>query len=278
MEKCPNCQLTTDLGASYCGNCGSRLLAPGSHLAPAYNLPAYSFEPVILSQRKGEIEAIFGLLLGVSAIPVAFFSPLLALLIALVGIVLGTIGRSQNKHPISLFAIIFSVIGLAAGLSVWGYAVTKNPALKLAEGSNNPTTSLVGINTPCYRVKIDAGLSNYRPNNCSFDASSRVEEFSVNAISNSNINASNLSSVAHQIFSQAIAKTGGTYLLGSAGEFNGSQAYYVNAANAANNTMSVFAMVLHQSAGLDNVYILSRAVRTTYQPSLGELETSWSWK
>lgn len=276
MNNCPNCGLLTDSGAAFCGNCGQRLNFPIT--SDNTGIPAYAIEAVDHSSSRGEIEATIALLLGVIAITTSIFIPLISLILGVAGLVLSTISRSRYRHTLSIMAIVISVIGLLSGVGVWGYAASKSTSLKLAQGNATPTKNLVSINTPCYQVEIDSGLNNYVPTNCNFDAASTAEEFSVNAVSNTTINSVNLDQVAQTIFKNAIAKTGGSYLYGVSGTFAQSPAYIVYASNASQQTESIFAMVLNSSSSVDNVYIVGRAIRTTYKPSFGALESSWQWK
>ncbi len=282
MHTCIKCGLLVEPDAAFCGNCGqaqvgSPALSGGLALAKAGVLPVYAREALSIAARRGERMSIIGLLLGVMAVPVALFIPIAALALAVAGLVLSTIGRSQYRHSISLVAIIISIVGMLAGISVWGYALSQNQALSLSQGKISSTSQLMAVNTPCYTVKIDSGLTNFSHNSCNFDASSGVEEFSVNAVSNPNVTPANLQAVAQRIFAQAIPKSGGTYLSGMSGTFAGSPSYIVYANNAAQNTRGVFAMVLHPSSQ-DNVFIIGRAMRTVYTPTFGPLEQDWQWK
>ena len=276
MNTCPNCGLLTDSGAAFCGNCGQRLNFPIT--TDKGVIPAYAIEAVEPSSKRGEIQATIALIVGVIAITTSIFIPLISLVLGVAGLVLGTISRSKYRHTLSIMSIIISVIGLLSGVGVWGYAASKSTSLKLAQGNAMPTKNLVAINTPCYQVKIDSGLNNYTPTNCNFNAASTDEEFSVNAVSNTSINSANLAQVAQTIFKSAIAKTGGSYLYGISGTFAQSPAYIVYASNASQQTESIFAMVVNSSSSVDNVYIVGRAIRTTYRPSFGALESSWQWK
>lgn len=310
MSDCQKCGQPTEADATFCGNCGQRLPAsPRSEPRPqAANqdqvsssrsvpplitgnsqdkdtpatgnavIPAYAKEPIDRQARKAEIQAIIALLFGVIAIPVALFLPLAALVFGTSGVVLGTIARSKNKHPLTLIAVVISTVGLLAGITVWSIIVSKNPAIKLAQGNNAPTSTVVAVDTPCYNVSIDSGLKNYYPKLCNFDASSSAEEVSVNAIDNTSITSSNLSAVAASLFQRALTGTGESYISGSSGTFANSPAYIVYAANPNQNTQAIFAMVVHSSQAPDNIYIIGRAIRTIHQPAFGRLESNWQWK
>lgn len=316
MYSCPKCQLNLEEDASFCGNCGQAvayihsslpneeaakmLLADSSSLIrPVYNndnssngvpvvglisdtlgaqaVPAYAKEINSSTANKGEIEATIGLLLGVIAIPSALFIPLVALALGVAGLVLSTIGRSKYKQVLSFVAVLFSILGLLSGLVVWGYAVSKHSSPNSAPTTIVPTSNLVAVATPCYSAMIDSGMQNYSSSNCSFDAASNSEEFSVNATNNANITTANLAQVGPEIFKQALGKTGGTYISGSTGIFANSPAYIIYADNNTDKTQGIYALVIHPSAK-DNIYIVGHTTKNTYQPTFGPLETSWQWR
>lgn len=253
---------------------------PTPAVVGAATLPAYAKEYVDSAARSGEIEATIGLLLGVISVPVALFIPVLALALGGAGIVLGTLGRSKYRHTLSLIAVIFPIIGILAGFAVFGIAASSNTSQSLAQGSSGSATSasMLTVDTPCYRVKIDGGLKKFTHNSCNFDAASRSEEFRVDAFSDPSITAANLNQVAPGIFQQAISKAGDAYISGAPGVFANNPAYIIYAANVADGSKGIYAMVIHQSSSANNIYFISRVIRTTNTPVFGPMESNWQWK
>lgn len=318
MNTCPSCGKPIDPGAAFCGNCGQALAVqqtptviasplaentqvqpspivqvlnnqqpasmtipnnPAPAVAGAASLPAYAKEYVEPAARTGEIEATIGLLLGVIAVPAALFLPVLALALGGAGIVLGTLGRSKYRHTLSLMAVIFPVIGILAGFAVFGIAASStSKSLAQSNTGSASSASMLMVDTPCYSVKIDGGLKNFTHTNCNFDAASSSEEFRVDALNDPSITATNLNQVAPGIFQQAISKAGDTYVSGAPGMFADNPAYIVYADNAADGSKGIYAMVIHQASAVNNVYFVSRVIRTTHTPVFGPMEANWQWK
>jgi hypothetical protein len=294
---CPKCGKPVEAGAAFCGNCGQPLQA--SIQQPQTTAPVVTVSnhgeagPVAPAQypqadtsgdeHSSEVRGIIGLILGVIGIPTSIV-PIMGIVFAVAGLILGTTSRSKFKHKVSLFAIVFSSIGILTALGVFTYNVIHDPALHhnsatSSSSSSSNNSNLVAINTLCYSVKIDRGMNNYQPDGCSFESASTSEEFNVTAVSNSNITASNFITTAKEVEASGVSSQQGHVISEKQGTFDGSIALIaqsvVNSNGEHENLMT--AEVLHPSSGGDNIFIISKGL-ISGTPSFGSLESTWQWK
>jgi hypothetical protein len=243
-------------------------------------MPAYGVA-VNSDEHAGEVMAIIGLILGVIGIPASII-PLLGLVLGITGLALSTVARSKHKRVLTIFGIVFSSIAIVAALGLWVYVIVHDPKLHKDNSSlaGTSSASLVAISTPCYTVKIDSGLQNYKPTGCAFDAASTTEEFTVEGQSNPGVNSSNLAQIGQQSLASAASGINATVTAEQSGQFAGSPAYIANltgnGTNAGKNMIA--ALVLHSTANGDNIFMVIHVVSGTQQASFGSLESTWQWE
>jgi hypothetical protein len=238
-------------------------------------MPAYA-TAVNPDEHAGEVMAIIGLVLGVIGIPASII-PLLGLVLGITGLVLCTVARSKHKRLLTVFGIVFSSLAILAALALWVYVIAHDPKLHSANGAA-ASTSLMAISTPCYTVKIDGGLNNYKPTGCGFNAANTTEEFTVEGLSNPSVNSSNLSQTGQQAL--AAAASSATVTSEQSGQFAGSPAYIGildgNGSNVGKNMIA--ALVLHSTSNGDNLFLVIHVMSGTQKPTFGPLESTWQWK
>lgn len=243
-------------------------------------MPAYAATPINTDEHAGEVKAIIGLILGVIGIPASII-PILGLILGVTGLVLSTIARSTHKRPLTIFGIVFSSLAILAALALWVYAIAHDPLLHKNDGSTSTSSAnLVSVSTPCYVVKIDGGLNNYKPSGCGFNAASTNEEFTVEGQSNPNVNSSNLDQVGQQALNEAASNTSSTVDSEQAGQFAGSPAYIATLSGGGSNAgkSMISALVFHPTSNGDNLFLVIHVVSGTGSPSFGSLESTWQWK
>jgi hypothetical protein len=136
------------------------------------------------------------------------------------------------------------------------------------------------VNTPCYTVKIDGGLQNYKPNGCNFDAASTTQEFTVIGQSNPGVNSANIAQLGQQALASAASSANATVSSGQSGQFAGSPAYIANLTGTGTNAgkTMIAAFVLHSTSNGDNLFMIIRVASSTQKTSFGPLESTWQWK
>lgn len=226
------------------------------------NVPAYAMPNTAAAGHSGETRAIVGLVVGVIGIPAALL-PIIGLILGITGVVLGTTARAKYKHLVSLLAIIFSTLAILASLGIWVYNVQRIEQARGGVGSSDTSSSgsFKAVSTPCYDVKIDGGLNNYQPSGCSFDSASADKEYTVQAMVKPEVTASNLSQYGPTAMQAGAQAVNGTVDSGKLGQFAGSPAYIANI-SAANNQHGIFALVLHQSANQQNVFLVAHVSKS----------------
>lgn len=293
---CPRCREPLDEGAVYCGNCGQKvadnnpspqvlqpqIIHPNQPVPPTTVAPQPAAVPayaLAVAANSGEKKSIIALIIGVIGIPASFI-PLAGMALGIGGLVLGTTARVKYKHTLNLLAIIFSSFAIVVSLALWVWSIDHNQKAKVAsfDSSNSQPGGFVSVSTPCFKVQINSGLTNYKPKGCNFNSASSTEEYAVVAITNSKINQTNITKAGEIALQAGATSTAGKISGGHLGTFAGSMAYIANYASTKIATRGLFAFVLHKTTDGENIFIIGRAVIKGNVTSFGSLESSWQWK
>jgi len=253
----------------------------GNNLTPAY-------ATATPGAQKGEKRAIIALIFGILGIPASLI-PILGLAFGITGLVLSTTVISKYKHTVTILAIIFSSLSILTAIGLWVYAIQHDPALHktttsstISSPSSNPSSyssaSLTPIDTPCYSVKIDSGLSNSTPTGCNFDAASPSQEYTVDSQNIAGMTDASISANGPSALQAAANAIGAKITSEGNGKFSGSTAYIGYMQKTNSNVNGEIAAVYHPTANGDNLFIVAHFMDSTQKADFGPLEATWVWK
>jgi hypothetical protein len=155
-----------------------------------------------------------------------------------------------------------------------------------AVNSSADAITEIGLMTPCYSLKFSVELNvDNAKGSCEMDAyngsslegSSNVYKV-LTSVSNT-ITSANFTTIAQKAIQTDVAENLPGFVISGqgTGTFAGSQAYFVNAADASSGVAVEEAAVLHSSAAGPGLFVL---VHITFGGStnLSALERNWQWK
>lgn len=91
LTTCPECKKEISDKAKACPSCGYELNAPQKQLCPKCNL-----EPIPIKKKQSvSAGGILGALLFIIAIPLMFFNLLIGIVMIILALILGTVGRGE---------------------------------------------------------------------------------------------------------------------------------------------------------------------------------------
>jgi len=105
---CPNCNSLQESGAMFCSRCGTNLSTKTEQPVPTADQNHSAANP---SQGK----AVASLVLGILAVICIFlgYGALLGIVLAIVGIVLGTSAKKEAPSSMATAGVVLSIIALA---------------------------------------------------------------------------------------------------------------------------------------------------------------------
>ncbi|HVO86499.1 MAG TPA: zinc ribbon domain-containing protein [Candidatus Binatia bacterium] len=258
---------------------------PGAMPMP---MPQPAMAPVPVNASAYEKKAMLGLILGVIGIPGAII-PFLGLVLGIIAVILGTIARRQYKHLMSLLAIIFGILAILLSLAAYAYAFQHDPKFHVTKTATVTSTTKTAsaatahtVETTCYTVKLDDGLSNYTPSGCDLSSIGNTEVVAIEADDISGLSSANFEASAQQVIANvAKGASNGTVVSTQAATFANSPAYNAQISSVSSSSVKVTTnlyVVMHSAPSGENLFLIALAVPGDQKPSMATLESSWQWK
>lgn len=318
---CSNCHQPLENGAAFCGNCGhpvassaqfqslnksnttisnaltaahqidaAEITSIGAPMVSAAtgnsNLPAYAVP--LAGQQRDHMRAAVALVCGILSLIGSLFMPLIGVVLAICGIILGTMSRRYAKHTIGLVSILISSLGLVAGIASWVYVVSHDPRIAQKDTSNKTNNSAIvsanAVSTPCYEVSLPRQLHVQNPSgSCNMNAfdgenlDTSTTAYKVFATTAAVTNAA-FAELAKSALEKDITSSAPDFTISkeTVGTFSGNPAYIVTATNGKGVTL-MEAAVLHSNTGDNNLFVLVYAT-TDKIVNLQSFEKGWQWK
>lgn len=285
---CPKCSEPVEVGASFCGNCGQQIQLADPN---AQGVPNYALPPA--GQAVKETKALLSVIFGIVGTLGTLLMPVIGLVLGTMGIAMGTMTRRSNKRRVSTAGIVISSFAVLIGLytGVYGANSTMIISDKTAESDTSTTPETItytsaALSTPCYSLNfVDRlNISNAK-DSCDLKAldgqklENSNEVYKIFASKSDIANASTLNILGKKALEKDVKDTLPGFVIDSqlATTFAGSPAYVINASDATNNVAVIEEIVLHQTGGDKNLFVLLHAQegKTT---DLQTLEGQWQWK
>lgn len=240
-------------------------------------------QAVVNLSHRSEAKAIAGLICGVMALPASLYIPILGLALGVLGLALSTISLSEHKRKLPIIGIVFSSLAIVAALGIFVYNLEKAQKSQDAAGSSSTAAAVIGspsalvtIKTPCFSVKIPGGLNNYTPTGCGFDSEGVGNEYTVGALNNPGIAASNFKAAADKLIASGASDAKASIISESQTSFVGSPAISAIMQVSDTSAYMVIDAVLHTTTK-DNVFLVIRSENNDPRPTLGTLSSTWQW-
>lgn len=285
---CPKCSEPVESGAAFCGNCGQQIHAanPSTPGVPNYARP-------VAGQASRETKALLSVIFGVVGIFGTLLMPLIGLVSGITGIAMGTMSRRSNRRHASSTGIFLSVCALVIGMAGWVYGVTSDKFFDDTAGGFTKesipaaaTFVAAEISTPCYTINLVDRLNiSNDEDSCDLKAldgrslDESKEVYKIFASKSDITNADTLNILGKKALEKDIKETLPGFEIDSqqATTFAGSPAYVIHASDRENNVAVVEGIVLHQTSGDKNLFVLLHAENGT-TTDLQTLEGQWRWK
>ena len=173
---CPKCNESVEMGATFCGNCGYRLIpnpqpqgtasyvysnGPATSTKPAPmvaltapNIPSYA---IPINHHKQHWGAM-ALALGILGVGGGMLIPILGISLGISGIVLITMSYHLTHKRLKIASLIVSALAILVGIGFWVNAIVHDPRFNL--DSNQPAATTngsaeVSVQTPCYSLSFN---------------------------------------------------------------------------------------------------------------------------
>jgi uncharacterized membrane protein len=291
---CPKCNLPTEDGAAFCGNCGQQLgtvtAATTVAAMPSLSRPLPGYAAARPGQHTGEVKALLSLLFGITGLVGAVFMAVLGLLLGVAGIITGTMSRSSKRRRLSTMGLVLSSLSVLAGMAVWIYAIKHQPVTAQTV-KTNPIPSAISmvsadLTTPCYSLSfVDRLNISNNSGNCSMTAfngqslDSSTNAYKIYASQSQVHTESAFNILAKKAIEKDVHDTLPSFSVNKelVTTFAGSPAYAIYVADTAHNISLVEEAVLHQTTAGDNVFIMIHASNGS-SIDLNILESQWQWK
>ncbi len=305
---CPKCNESVEMGATFCGNCGYKLVSdpqpqgnasyvysngpandaksvPMAALATA-NTPSYA---IPLNHHKQHWGAM-ALALGILGIGSGMLIPILGIGLGISGIVLVTMSYHLTHKRLKIASLIVSVLAILVGIGFWVNAIVHDPRFNLDSSQPAATTNgsaEVSVQTPCYSLSFNTVLNVNNPKgSCTlnvYNGTDMADSSDVYKIiaSSTALTSSDLTSFSKQAIETDFTKNlhGFTITKQASAIFAGSPAYYIQANNAGDNAAVIEETVLltnYVPSNGDNFFDIIHAVNGT-STDLSSLESGWQW-
>lgn len=247
--------------------------------------------PTVPAQRRSGQKALWAVLFGLAGLAGTLFAAASGLVLGLAGIVMGSLSRSGSKRGLSTAGLFISSLAILAGLGVWTYAVSHDPALQgntVPSGNSlsAPAVSTASVSTPCYSVGLVDRLNVINnPHSCDMNAfngptlTSSTNVYKVYANTSPTADAENFAGLARRAIEKDIRTNLPDFTITGeqSAEFAGSPAYIAKASDQAQRLVLVEAAVFHSATTGQNVFILVHAANGA-STDLSILEAQWQWK
>jgi hypothetical protein len=314
--ECPNCHQPVEDGAAFCGNCGQPISVP---ISPTITSPIaqvvqnteaatnQSVAPPLIAigatglhgvvptyaiatpaERGAETKTLLTILAGIVGLVGALFIPLIALVLGIFGLVVGTTAHVHGRRWPLRVGLVLSILALLAGLGSWAYAVEHDSRIdKEAAAQNNaPSTLAASLSTPCYSTNFVDRL-NIKNSHGSCDMTafngqnpdSSTDAYKVYATNNPALSVSGFTTLAKQAIEKDIQTSLPGFVIDNerVTGFAGSPAYAVTANNKSQGVAVIETAVYHPVKAGENVFIMVHAT-TGSSADLSILEAQWQWK
>jgi hypothetical protein len=286
---CPKCSQPTETGATFCGNCGFRLIPENSQTylgqvstQLATSIPVYATPKNHHKRHWAALALVFGLL-GIAA---SLLLPLVGIIFGIVGIILISSSFSIARGWVKPSGLVVSILSIFVGILLAVVPQLQNSKTHAAvqPGTTNGVAT-ISIETPCYsiRFKTFINIDNNKGscsinayNGVNFDTSSNI--YKIVASSVSNINSSNFDSVSKTAIASDIAKhlPGFNITSQNSDTFDGASAYSVYAYDPGSNIAMIEESVLDSGSSGNNFFVIIHAVNGQ-STNLNSLKAGWQW-
>ena len=243
-------------------------------------------------QQKTETLSVIALVVSILSLPAALY-PLGGIVLAIAGLVMGTIARSHAKRVVNLIAIILSVVGILLSIAAFVYVAT---VYNKTHGSNatgshstnsGANASSRAVSTPCYKLSLPQLTTyDYNGTSCDFQsynastAAASSEAYAVFSSKQTSVNDGNFSAAAKAGAEEALKQQGSDVKLISESDttFAGSKAYAVNATVGGASRGSVQMVVIyHPTNHGENLFVALHALNSG-TPDVQSLSKAWEWQ
>lgn len=250
-------------------------------------IPTYA-QPHI-GQQKDHFKAAISVVFGVLGVVGSFIMPFVGLILAIVGVITGTLSRRYLKKGLGLAGIVISTAGILVSMGTWAYAVSSSA--KSQQANNNavqktntsPALAANQISTPCYEIafaeRLNVQNTSGSCNMNAFDGSSLDVSHSAYKVfaTQSAVSPSAFAALAKTALERDIAQSMPGYKIVDEQSvmFSGSPAYVVRTTNSQGVSL-LEAAVLHSNGNTANFYVIVHAT-VEGTADLHDLELGWQW-
>ncbi|HUA13209.1 MAG TPA: hypothetical protein VL989_01785 [Candidatus Sulfotelmatobacter sp.] len=277
---CPNCHQPIDHGAFFCGNCGYNL-STGNAVLENQAPPQANFQRQtdLGRSHKDSGAAVASFTFGVIGL-VVWLVPIAGLIIGVIALVFGIIGKSSRKKVLAFGGMSLAIIAIA--LSVVSWVITANNIYK--NKSVSPLTysyldSAQTVSTACYTTKIPGGLKVTRTTgSCTFLAVNQAtnELYGVKVIESPSLTDSEFDGAAQMDAKNASNSTAGSSIAKEGvSTFVGSPSYSVTFSGP--NSIHSDATYVYRDTAQGNVLFVYHTTQGNGNFDLSYLEDNWQW-
>ena len=290
-HNCPKCSEPTESGASFCGNCGFRLMPQNIQDSNAQSADLNTDIPVYAKPKSHHKKhwAALALVFGVMGIAASFLLPFLGITLGVVGIVLISSSFSISRGWVKPSGLVISLLAVVVGLGFWVNTAVHDPKIHASQvAGTSGGIATISVSTPCYSIKFSTVVNiDNSKGSCSVNAyngdnfQSSSDIYKIVASTVNNVNSSNFDSISKAAIAQDISEHLPGFTVSNQGTdlFNGNPAYLVYAYNQSSNVSMVEESILNpspSSTSANNFFVVVHAVNGQ-NVSLNSLKKGWQW-